>query len=301
MDNSGENIVFIGGVPRSGTTLIQKILDMHSEVYAGPEFDHLPVLSTAYKNMKMGLDNGRQEFYYDENQLQQNFRKLLDELLMSKRKSQNVKFLSEKTPGNVLCFSELKELYPRAYFIYVVRDPRAVINSLVKVGKKARGTTNTVGVGKNVFNDVQLIHNYTSAGDEFYSANKSSCFLLHYEDLVSQTENKVKEVCQFLGLIFEETMLDISKENDSSKLVNSQNETVKAWSEPGDLEREITDQHLLDWKKQLPNTHKLLIDSEFYNSNYKSYNTYQFNRVSPLVKFGVKGYLKFHLWMKRNH
>ena len=35
----GERLIFIGGSPRSGTTLIQNILDSHPEIAGGPEFN----------------------------------------------------------------------------------------------------------------------------------------------------------------------------------------------------------------------------------------------------------------------
>lgn len=35
-------LIIIGGSPRSGTTLVQNILDSHPDVLGGPEFLHLP-------------------------------------------------------------------------------------------------------------------------------------------------------------------------------------------------------------------------------------------------------------------
>src|SRR5262245_2335183 len=38
----GERLIFVGGPPRSGTTLVQNMLDCHGEIYGGPEFLHIP-------------------------------------------------------------------------------------------------------------------------------------------------------------------------------------------------------------------------------------------------------------------
>ena len=48
----------------------------------------------------------------------------------------NCKFYSEKTPWNILVFTGLMELCPGSHFIHIVRDPRAVIASIIKVKAK---------------------------------------------------------------------------------------------------------------------------------------------------------------------
>ncbi|MEO1139914.1 MAG: sulfotransferase, partial [Pseudomonadota bacterium] len=39
---NGRGMIFVGGPPRSGTTLLQRIMGAHQDVFAGPEFDFIP-------------------------------------------------------------------------------------------------------------------------------------------------------------------------------------------------------------------------------------------------------------------
>ncbi|MEX0967129.1 MAG: sulfotransferase [Bacteroidia bacterium] len=61
--------IFIGGPNRSGTTFLQKLLVLHSEIKGGPEFDFLPNLLRIYRRMKTDFHLQRQGYYYNEEKL----------------------------------------------------------------------------------------------------------------------------------------------------------------------------------------------------------------------------------------
>lgn len=48
----GERLIFTGGAARSGTTLVQNILDSHPDIVGGPEFLHLEDLMAFKKKGK---------------------------------------------------------------------------------------------------------------------------------------------------------------------------------------------------------------------------------------------------------
>lgn len=54
-----ENLVFIGGCPRSGTTLVQRMFGAHPNVYAGPEFDLIPAIAGLRDRLVGGVQSGR--------------------------------------------------------------------------------------------------------------------------------------------------------------------------------------------------------------------------------------------------
>jgi hypothetical protein len=59
--------IFVGGAPRSGTTLVQRILGAHSLVYAGPEFDLVPEIIRLRNQFIQKIIAGRISAYMDEN------------------------------------------------------------------------------------------------------------------------------------------------------------------------------------------------------------------------------------------
>ncbi len=95
-------LIFVGGSPRSGTTLAQRILDCHPEIYGGPEFDFVPPIVDLFQQMRTSIRSGRIDAILDEKGLVHAFRGLLVALLLPKLQAEGVSYLSEKTPSNVL-------------------------------------------------------------------------------------------------------------------------------------------------------------------------------------------------------
>ena len=62
--DGGSRFIFVGGAPRSGTTLVQNMLDSHPDILGGPEFIHIPdiinlrhinVLDTVLRVLYVGI------------------------------------------------------------------------------------------------------------------------------------------------------------------------------------------------------------------------------------------------------
>jgi Sulfotransferase family len=69
MDDTSDalkRIVFVGGSPRSGTTLIQQLLNYHPAVYGGPEFDFVPEIADLFRRMRQSIRSGRIDNFLNE-------------------------------------------------------------------------------------------------------------------------------------------------------------------------------------------------------------------------------------------
>ncbi len=129
-------IIFVGGAPRSGTTLVQRLLDAHSQIAAGPELNCLTEISLVYKKMALDLKNNRTCFYFDEQELNQIFKDFIKSIFINLYSKYNVSIVSEKTPSNVLIFEFLLKIIPESRYIFVVRDPKDIICSYMDIKRK---------------------------------------------------------------------------------------------------------------------------------------------------------------------
>ncbi len=128
-----ERFIFVGGAPRSGTTMVQNILDSHPDICGGPEFLHIPDIINLRRKLHRSIRQGYIDLYCSYNEVDKNICSLIEKFLLSLANKHGCKFFSEKTPENVLVFSELTQLFSQAYFIHIVRDPRATVSSMQEV------------------------------------------------------------------------------------------------------------------------------------------------------------------------
>ena len=125
-----EKVIFILGMPRSGTSLIEQIITSHSKVFGGGE---LPILSNIIK------DN----FIENENLKKKDFeKKIQDQLLLNKLKTDYLKFIknfkyqeeyiTDKAPLNFRWIGFIKLLFPNAKIIHCERNPKNNCFSMFK-------------------------------------------------------------------------------------------------------------------------------------------------------------------------
>ena len=116
---------FIGGCPRSGTTLLFEILRHHHMINSFPIEGH-----EIWRRFNNPQDNGGERRTSYSTTVapvtKKRIRQILHYLLGNK------KIFLEKTPTNCLRVPFLLEIFPDAKFIFVIRDGKEVINSLME-------------------------------------------------------------------------------------------------------------------------------------------------------------------------
>ena len=202
----GERIIFVGGPPRSGTTLVQNMLDSHPDICGGPEFDNIPNIIGVRNMMLDSLNRGRTDVFMNKEYLDSRVVEFIESFLLPYADRRQRRLVSEKTPFNVLVFPELLELFPAGRVILCVRDPRAIVASMLKVGERA--------ASKN-----QRMHTFTFDLDAAIGAVRdfldkgfgvvpnARVFVAQYEELVSRPEQSARALSAFLGVPFDEAML----------------------------------------------------------------------------------------------
>ncbi|MGO9577752.1 MAG: sulfotransferase family protein [Terriglobales bacterium] len=225
-------LVFVGGSPRSGTTLVQRILDYHPEIYAGPEFDFVPAIVDLFQNMRRSVRSGRIDAILDEHRLVSAFRNLLIDLLLPKLRAEGVSFLCEKTPGNVFAFSWLEEYAPEAKKILVLRDPRDVVSSMLEVGRRQRRRQGrTSGFVRDTISAVGYMNQCLKAGTAV-AESSANCLVIYYEDVVSNPLAVANRMYRFIG-IHEMQRLDL--ENEHFEAARNRDSWID-WVTPGTVD-----------------------------------------------------------------
>ena len=208
--------IFIVGMPRSGTTLMQAALASHPRIAIGPETHFLNywVARHGSAELRNELDferfwsafvNGRQfrNMELDAGTLRERllasgiptFKTVFSTLLREHARRFDKPRWGEKTPAHHRHMKELLEWYPNARIIYMLRDPRAVVASLLDAP-------------------------WSTAGPEFHAArwrdstrallrweNDRRICRVHYEALVIEPEAVLRKVCAFVDEQFDPAVL----------------------------------------------------------------------------------------------
>lgn len=208
--------VFIFSLPRSGSTLVQRILMAHSGIasFAEPWFllplmnmdrdagtlsrySHLST-SQAFKEFVEHLPGG--ETFY------QTALKDFCETIYAAHCQNGEMYFIDKTPRYFYIIPQIAEVFPDAKFIFIFRNPCHVYSSVLK----------TWGGGS--FKRLYLRYNDLMDGPKLlaqgYEQYKSRSYAFQYEDFVREPEHYLKEMCDYLELEYEANMLDDFSKQD---------------------------------------------------------------------------------------
>lgn len=209
---------FLVGCPRSGTTLLQQMLDAHPRVAVAPEtffvnrqwarreewgdlsddaaldrwLDQF-VASDEFSDTKLTPDDFRRDARLADRNWPGQFAALLEAF----RRSRGADAVGEKTPNHLFAMRQLEDWFPGCRFVHIVRDPRAVTASWRHVPWTTR-----LRVG-----DADVWRQYAAAARRTPPRSQGSLFTVHYEALVASPEKVLRDVCAFLALDFDTAML----------------------------------------------------------------------------------------------
>ncbi|HTJ56551.1 MAG TPA: sulfotransferase [Devosiaceae bacterium] len=191
--------VFIVGMPRSGTTLVETILARHPEVYAGGEMLHMLNVERALLNWAKANRNynaGPYELLRDipTEYLTRNAHAVLGRVEAAAA-GKAFSVFTDKLPENSQRIGLISLLFPKARFIYVRRNPLdCCISNLFQhfargngfafrqdlLGERYRQVTETMHLWKRALN-LQMLD-------------------VSYEALVSNPEPEIRRILSFAGL-----------------------------------------------------------------------------------------------------
>lgn len=290
-------IIFVAGVPRSGTTLVQNILDCHPEIYGGAEFDRIPNIIDLRRKLLASIKNERIDVYLNKNDVNKIIAELIIKLLMPVALKNKCSFVSEKTPWNILAFPDLVELLPDAKFFHVLRHPHAVIYSMQKVAERAR----TKKLRSPDFTkDIALgCYYYESVLKIIYQIEKSSpskVLTIKLEDILLQPKIQVEKMCSYLGIKFNKDMLKPGDQKHPGEKNMIKNEI---WYSKESFQRNISIQDNDTWITTMNGAVIAFLNYVFLNNRLiENYNySFSFKGISRFDR--IRGYYLYKKYLKR--
>ena len=289
---SAENIIFIGGAPRSGTTLIQRIIASHSRVYGGPEFDLVPKIIELRNIFLSSVENGRISKYLTTDDVNDLFSHFLEKTFNYKiEKTPNKTHISEKTPSNIMVFSELAEIFPHSHLIFVLRDPRAIVASMLEVGRRYKKDGKIPPFfTRNVRSAIQYINECWDAGHASLDKCKN-VHLVYYEDVVTLPLESVKKLMTQLDLPFEDGLLDM-KAYDMSEFKSGE----QFWYSQEKLGAPISGESVEAWQQKLTPYEVFIINKRI--SRFHTISRYNLKNSVSLVEFIIES-ITHKIWCVR--
>jgi len=199
--------VFIIGMPRSGTTLIQGILCNGGSYFPMPETHFFERATYGLPEKKLSKENREsiRRILYKKSRIKidQEFPDYLTtvkdifEYVIGHFNPDGRNTFLEKTPRHVFFYSKIREYYPDAKFICMIREPKNVVSSQLKNSPKQ---------DKSVVR-LSLLYNKIAAAI-LKIRNSNNVFLINYEDLTTETALILKNTCKFLDIPYDSKLVE---------------------------------------------------------------------------------------------
>ena len=196
LGSTSKRPIFIVGMIRSGTTLVEQIISSHSQVAAGGELDFL-IFNTPnafYSNGSLNVGGFKH--------MQDNYLNLLESIDPQKP------YVTDKMPTNSTLLGLIYLLYPNAKVIHTVRDPGDVCLSVY--------TTpyfNAVPYAHHRQTVIGVYKEYRRLMDHWRKIlPKNFIFDVHYEDLIANQELVTKNIIRHCELDWEDGCLNYTSQ-----------------------------------------------------------------------------------------
>ncbi|MBI2895478.1 MAG: sulfotransferase [Deltaproteobacteria bacterium] len=216
-----DQLLFVISSPRSGSTLLQRMLGSHSRIFTHPEphmltplaylgyhdtvdkapYDHINA-AEAIREFVSGLPNGEAD-YLDA------VRAYTDTMYGRMLATSGKRMFLDKTPAYALVADFVAKLYPKARYVVLTRHPLAVLSSFANTffeGDYARA---------HDFNPI--LERYVPAIAKFIRSRPAPMIVVRYEDLVRDPGRWLEEMFEFCGLEHEESAIEYGKHDHIKK------------------------------------------------------------------------------------
>ena len=194
--------IFIVGLPRSGTTLIESIICQSNKVR---RFGELPDFNIAFKKYFLERIKKKSDINYIESD---SANKVINSY-SNKFKSID-SYFTDKLPLNFMYIGLLEKFFPKSKIILCQRDKNDNLLSIYETFF----TDNNYAFSYST-EDLKQYYMLYIEQINFWKKNKAKFCEIKYEDLVRNSESSIKNVCNFLDLTYTNELLDFHNKKNS--------------------------------------------------------------------------------------
>jgi len=209
--------IFIVGLPRAGSTLLEQILASHSQVDGTLELPNILALAHRLNGRRKVTDEPRYPGILSElsaEQLEELGQKYIEDTRIYR---EGAPFFTDKMPNNFRHIGLIRLILPNARIIDARRDPMACCFSGFKQ-LFAEGQEFTYGLDEIG----RYYRGYVELMDHWDEAAPGEILRVRYEDVVDDLEGEVRRILDFCGLEFEESCVNFHETDRAVRTASSE-------------------------------------------------------------------------------
>jgi len=195
-----ETSIFIVGMPRSGTTLVEQILASHPDVHGAGELECLEQIIASSCEGINAQDFPENLCAVDKIFFQDLGREYLEAV---RKRAPDVKFITDKMPLNFRFVGFIKLILPNAKVIHTRRNPMDTCLSVFK--------NYFAGVHEYSYDIVELgnyYNYYSSLMQHWNTVIPDFVYDIQYEDLIADQAGQTRSLLEFCNLKWDDRCLD---------------------------------------------------------------------------------------------
>ncbi|MDB4170374.1 sulfotransferase, partial [Planktomarina sp.] len=212
-EQNGHTPIFILGMPRSGTTLVEQIISSHSEVTGAGELNY---------TQQFGIDLTIGQKPVNAETVQSFGERYLAELA---KRADGQAFVTDKMPQNFRFIALICTAFPEAKIVHVQRNAEATCWSNFKHYFASKG----LGYSYNLRDTIAYYWLYKDLMHFWSQSYSDRIYNLDYDKLTEDQEPETRRLIEYLGLNWEEACLAPQNNKRSVKTASQQQVRKKVY------------------------------------------------------------------------
>ena len=271
--------IFIISQPRSGSSLLQQIINSNEKVYS--DIENWILLSLLTEENTGLSEEGYSTFkkskninaFIQSNNLKKVYYSAVRSFitnLHSKKLNKKHEYILEKTPRYYHIINDLFSCFPNSKIIILVRHPLAVLASIINY--------NFNGKWYNIFSDDRL-HDLITCVENINNNNTRFAIKVKYEDLINNPKSTLQKIFKFLNLI-PNTKIDEYNFSFKDKKLGYDKKSLLRHNRP-------VNNYLNNWKEFYNTPQLKRIGRDYIKmlpNGYLITNDYDLNEINEILK-----------------